>query len=181
MIEMSVRERRLLALGILVLVVAVIWVGGISPILNGFASRKEARDIAIETLRHNARAIAGYKAVRLQLEEVRRTVPNWALEATSLPAATELARKRVTQAVAASGGFLDALRDQPGRDDLITMQVDTRIDLLGLENLLGHLENDRPTGVVNNISVSAADATTALPASSLQVRLEVSYSYIPPR
>jgi uncharacterized protein YggE len=186
MIDISARERRLLALAILVLVVAVIWVAGVAPILNGFAARQEARDAAIETLRHNARGIADYSDVRLQLEDVRRTVPNWAVQASSRPAATDLARRRISQAVADSGGVLDALRDQPGQANLIRLQVDARIDLNGLQTLLRHLENDRPAGVVNSISVAAADATTAQPVSSpsvssLQVRLDVSFSYVPPR
>jgi len=181
MMGLSLRERRLLALAILVAVVASVWLAGVVPILNGFAARQEARDAAIDTLRQNVRAIAAYKETRLKLADLRRMAPSWAVLAASPPAATEQARARVSRAVADSGGVLEALRDQPGRSDLIQLQGDARIDLIGLQTLLRHLEDDHPAGVVSALIVAAPDATTAQHASSLQVRFDVSFSYVPSR
>ncbi len=181
MMNLSLRERRLLALAILVAVVALVWLAAVVPILNGFAARQDARETAVETLREDGRAVAAYQDIRLKLADLRRTAPAWAVVAASAPAATEQARARVNRAVADSGGVLEALRDQPGRPDLIQLQGDARIDLIGLQALLRHLEADHPAGVVSALVVAAPDATMAQHAPSLQVRFDVSFSYVPSR
>jgi hypothetical protein len=181
MMDMSLRERRLLALAILVAVVAFIWLAAVVPILNGFAARQDAREAAVATLRQNARAIPAYHDTQLKLAALRRAAPAWAVLAASPPTATELARARVSRDVADSGGVLEALRDQPGRPDLIQLQGDARIDLIGLQVLLRHLEEDHPAGVINALIVAAPDATAGQHASALQVRFDVSFSYVPSR
>jgi type II secretory pathway component PulM len=181
MTGVSPRERRLVALAILVAVVTSVWLVAVVPILNGFAARQEARDAAAQTLRENARAIAAYQDTRLKLADLHRAAPAWAFLAPSPPVATEQARVRVSRAVADSGGVLETLRDQPGRPGLVQLQGDARIDLIGLQSLLRHLEDDRPAGVVSALVVAAPDATTAQHASSLQVRFDVSFSYVPSR
>ena len=178
---LSPRERRLIAIAILVGVLATIWLGLVSPILSGFTARKQQRIEAAETLRRNARLIASFGVVRSQLVDYRRSGSAWAVQAASLPAATELARARVTRAVADSGGALEALRDQPGRPDLIQLQADTRIDLNGLQALARRLENDSPRAAVSMLSVAAPDTPGGQHVSPLQVRLDVSFSYVAPR
>lgn len=181
MSNLSPREQRLIALGILMGLLALAWLAVASPIISGFSVRRDARATASDTLSHNARLISSFSALRAQGFAVRRAQAAWAIQSASPAIAAELARERVSRAVADSGGSLQALRDEPGLPGVIRLQGDTQIGLEGLQALLHRLEDQAPYAAVNKLSVAASDTPAAQRSSSLQVRFDVSFNYIASR
>jgi hypothetical protein len=125
--------------------------------------------------------IAAFGALKAEAAAQRRAAATYALSADSAPAATEIARTRVAKAVAADGGLLQALRIQPAPAERVRLQADVRIGLNGLTNLIRRLENDHPYATVDGLLITAPDPSGAGVAPPLEVRLEVSYSYVEPR
>lgn len=176
---LTLRERRLVALAILVGLVAASWFAIAQPILNGFAERREARAAARDELGRNARLIADFGAARTRSAALPRIEAVYAIQAPSPAAAAQTARDRLARLVAAGSGTLQATRDQAAPPDLVRLQADLRIPYAGLAGLLRGLESDRPFAVVEALSIAAAEAPIAGAATPLQVRLEVSYGYAP--
>ena len=174
---LTTRERRLVALGLLVAAIALIWFVAVAPILRGFAARQEARVAAQSQLEHNARLIASFGRLKAEVAAQRRTTSIYALSAASPFAASEAARDRVAKAAVASGGLVQGLRNQPAPAGQVRLQADVRIGLAGLTNLIGRLEDDRPYATVDGLFVTAADASGAAGSTPLEVRLEVSYGF----
>ncbi len=174
--RLSAREQRLIALAILVGVIALAWIAVVSPIVRGFADRREARAIAVADIQRNARLISSFGAVRGEAAALRRALGVYALSAASPPAAIQAARERLARAVASQAGTLQALRNQPSPAELVRLQADMRITLAGLVGLLHQLEDGRPYAVVDALSVTTGDAAAG-PLAPLEIRLEISYSY----
>ncbi|WP_174300547.1 type II secretion system protein GspM [Caulobacter sp. S45] len=173
---MSLREQRLVALAILVGLVAAVWLAVVSPILHGFDVRRERKATAREELSSDARLIASFGAARGDAERLRQAAGAYAFSAPNPAAAAELARDRLSKSVAAQGGVLQALRDQPTAAGRVRLQADLRISLPQLTALLRRLETDRPFATVDSLTVSAAEEGAGAPSAPLEVRLELTYS-----
>lgn len=176
---LTARERSLIALALLVGVAALLWVALISPVLAGFNTRREVREQAAQTLAHNQRLIVSYGVLKRQLAVEDKAAATWAVVGLAPSTAAERVRERVSQAVADSGGGLSALRDEPSSPGSLRYELGTQINIEGLQTLLRHLEDDAPYGAINKISIAAPDASAAQHPSTLQVSLDVSFSYIP--
>ena len=170
------RERRLIALAILVGLIAAAWLLVVSPVLAGFSTRREARAAAAEELTRDARLIADFGAVRGRLAALHQAGGVYAITAPSAAVAAEAARARVAAAVGAAGGLLQAVREQPAARGL-RLQADMRIGLADLIGLLRRLEQDRPCAAIEGLSIAAPEATGSDGAAPLEVRLELTYGY----
>jgi len=173
---LSSREQRLVAIAILIACIAAVWFLAVAPILNGFTQRQAQREETAVVLAQNRRLIAAFSVLRIQDAAVRRGEPAWSAPGAALPAATELARERVSRAVEDSGGALEALRDEPGPPNLIHLQADAEIGLDGLQALIRRLEDEAPYGAIVRLSIAASDAASVRPAA-LQTRIDVTFAH----
>jgi len=53
------RERQIVAVGILILVIAIVWFGLVQPIIGGFISRAEERNDLLAAYQRNERVLTG--------------------------------------------------------------------------------------------------------------------------
>ncbi|HEY5237225.1 MAG TPA: hypothetical protein VIJ62_02500 [Rhizomicrobium sp.] len=81
--QLSEREAKLVAIGILVAVIAITWVGIISPIMDGFLERSEERTALLDTYARNQRVLAGIPVWRVQADAQKETEAKFAILAPS--------------------------------------------------------------------------------------------------
>lgn len=175
---LTARERRLVAVGLLVAAAAVVWLLVVSPVLSGFAARAQARERLREELTRNVRLLESQPAARLQAANADRDAVVFALAAPSPAQAAEAARSRLTSAVETEGGAVRGLRGLEAPARRVRLQADLRMSWIGLTRLIRRLETDRPFATVDALEVTANGAPALSSAATpLEIRLELTYAY----
>lgn len=181
--RLSRRERRLLALGILLGLAALAWLLIAAPIVSGFSARQEARQGLLLTHARSQRAIDSVAVSRRQGEAQRRTAGRFAIIAPSPPLAADLLRERIGRTVGQSGGKLIAVEDMqasapPG---WVRVRADMRLTLQQFTDVVRRLQSEEPYLAIDYASISANEAAQTRRLSPMDIRLEISARHQPAR
>ncbi|HEY1709342.1 MAG TPA: type II secretion system protein GspM [Rhizomicrobium sp.] len=179
--QLSARERRLVSIGILVALVAVIWFGLISPILGGFWARAEERHTLQAQYERDSRTVASIPVWKREAQQQQRTEGQYAIVASTAELASHQLQDRLARSVGEVGGLVrSSVPDEP-----TASEVGTRVDLAltnqQLNQLLKHLESEEPYVVVGYISVAADRAFETGKLAGMDVKLQVSAVFHPAR
>ena len=177
------RERRLLAIGLLVAALAVAWLAIVAPLVGGFAARAAERRELIAAYQRNRGVMASVAAWRALGEQQRKSAPRFAVAAPSELLATETLKERLVK-LAADEGFTvvaisDLAADAPAGK--IRLRADLQLTLTQLYESLKRLETEGPYVVVEYLAISADRAVAAGRSSPLAVRLEITAAWRPAR
>src|ERR1700731_2874418 len=94
---LSARESRLLAIGILVAVIAVVWLLLVNTVVEGFSDRAETRTTLLDTYVRNQRILSGISVWKAQLEEQRQSAGQFAITAPTEALAAEQLKNRLSR------------------------------------------------------------------------------------
>lgn len=169
----SPRERRLLALLILALIVALAWLAIVRPIRDGFRERQLERDSLLLSYARNERIIAQARGYRAALAGQRRTAGDFAIEAANPAAAAEALRERILVTARGAGVIKASASEVQAEAGMVAMRADMEMTIGQLERFLKALQNGRPILVIRNLSVNADQASRSNQAEAMDVRLEV--------
>lgn len=168
----TARERRLIAVALLVLAVALVQLLVVAPILGGFAARAARRDQLLLEYRHNVRAIASIPRLRRQAEGQRETVARFALDARSPEQAHQLLRERIERVVTQVGGEFEAGEDADAPAGWVGVRTAARMTLDQFARVLARLQDDPPWLVVTALDVSADQALVNGRLNPMEVSFE---------
>ena len=101
---LSLRQRRLIALGLLLVALMLGYLLVVSPILSGFSDRALAREQLLLTYQHNLRREASIPRLRRQAERQRAAARPFVLEARSPELAREALKERLETSLLGVGG-----------------------------------------------------------------------------
>ena len=170
------RERRLVAILIVVAAIAVLWLGVLSPIIGGFIDRADERQSLLTLYAHNQRVLAGVPVWREQAEEQRATAAKFELTAPTEALAAEALKSRLTKLSDDVGGTVQSIQDV--QEDVPAGWIRVRADLQltdgQLYKCLARLESEEPYVVVEHLSVSADRALETGHMGPMAVRIEIS-------
>lgn len=183
MTNLSERERRLVAILILIALITLGWIAVVSPILSGFEARAAERERLALVQASNQRLIDNVGLLRRQAEAQRADMARFHLIAATPEAASEQLKDRVSALIGEAGGEVRALQDTEAAEDRIALRIEARVGEAELPRLLQRLQNAEPLLVVRTFSVSTANAPgaaiSALSSRNLDIRLDVSASHSP--
>jgi general secretion pathway protein M len=170
------RERKVLAIGILVAALIVAWFGLIDPIVGGFIARAEERSELLNTYKRNQAVLAGIGAWRAQADEQMATETQYAIVAPTKVLAAENLKQRLTRLASSVGGSVQSMADLPaeGPEGWVRVRADMQLTMSQLYKSLSRLENEAPYVVVGYVSVVADRADQTGHLATMDVRLEVS-------
>jgi general secretion pathway protein M len=178
---MNARERRLVALAILIALLAGLWLGVAAPIADGFGQRQAERQTLLAAYRRNTRIIDSVAAWRVQAEAQKRTQGAMALIAPSDVQAREALKQRIAAAILAVGAERPTVQDVQA--DLpagwIGARADAQLTQAQLNDSLRRLESEQPYVIVNYLSINAEQAFRSGHAGPLEVRLELAVPFRP--
>lgn len=169
----SPRERRLIALLILVALLAGAYLLGIAPILDGFAARAERREQLALRHAHNLRTIATIPRLRRQAERQRSAAADFAVEARTVEQGREWLKARLSRAIEAAGGVARGGTDAEGRPGWARARMTTALNPAQVAELLGRLEREPPWLVVEALTLTAGESPTGQP-TAMDVEVEAS-------
>lgn len=180
---LSDRERRLVAILVLVALITLGWLAVVSPILSGFEARAAERERLALVQASNQRLIDNVARLRRQAEAQRVDMARYHVIAANPEAAAETLKDRIAALIGEAGGEVRALQDVEAEAGRIALRIEARLSDDQLVRLLERLQNAEPLLVVRTLSVSAAvapGAAASAPSSrKLDIRLDVAASHSP--
>ncbi len=172
--NMSARERKLVAILILLGLLAALWLGLISPVINGFTGRAALREQLHGEFARNERQIASIPRLRRSIEQQRLGNADFRTAGPNVLAATETLKERMTDLVSTEGGELRAVQDVSNRPGWARIWIEAKMTLPQLVSALTKAQNQTPFLVVNGVSIAADKALQSGKLDILDVRIEVS-------
>lgn len=176
--DRSVLERRLIALGLLIAVLAAVWFGLARPIALGFAERAEQRQQLADALARGRGLIAAKDYWREQALRQQGDGAAFAVTAPNAAAAAQLSMDRVSAAIQAPGGVLSSLREQPEGRGEARLRIEARLTLTQLVASLKLLQGQKPYIVIEGLSIAADPTAAAGQVSPLEVRIDLAVPYL---
>lgn len=170
----SARERRLVALLLLVALVALVWLCLIAPILDGFSARAARREELALLAVHNQRTIAAIPRLRRGAEAQAAAVRNFVADARTAEAGREQLKERLQRAIERTGGEFRDVADAEGQPGWARARVSARLTLPQLTATLAILQDSPPWLVIETLSVGANDALVTGTSSAMDIDIEAS-------
>jgi general secretion pathway protein M len=181
--RLTQRESRIVALGILVGLIGLLWLAVVAPIIHGFAARRLERTELRETYVRDQRLLAAIPVWRRQAEQQRASAVRFAYAAPTDALASDLLKERIAQVINQQGGVLKAAQEIPA-DNLggwVAVRAELQLNMNQLYESLKRLENEDPYVSIDYVSVVADEAFKTGHLAPMDVRIEVSAQFRPAR
>jgi type II secretory pathway component PulM len=179
MASLSARERRLVALLVLLAGIAVLWLGILAPLMNSFARREVERTQLRQQFARNERQIGTIASLRRSIERQRLNAADYRTPGTTQVAAVEALKERLGNILSQEGGELRAVQDVSERPGWAQVWAETRMSLPQLVSALTKVQNQTPYLAVTGVTVSADRALQSGKLDIMDVRIEVSSPITP--
>ncbi|MGL6043314.1 MAG: type II secretion system protein GspM [Sandaracinobacteroides sp.] len=176
--RLSLREQRLLALGLLVLALALVARVLVIPVIDGFSARAEARATLEMQAARNARLIASVPRLGRIAIRQRTELRAFLLTAPNAEKGGEILQERLRTAVEAVGGELLEAASLEAAPDQLKARADARLSEPQLQRLLVELQDRAPYLSVDNLTVTTEDALLTGESGALSVRLDLSVPFV---
>jgi hypothetical protein len=176
--DRSPLERRLIALGLLALALALIVFGVVLPIAQGFSARAAERERLGDELERGRRLIAMRDYWRGQAVRQRADGASYAVISPNATAAAQGSMDRIGAAIQTPGGALKSLREQPPGPREARLRVEADVTLTQLVASLKLLEGLKPYVVIENLSVAADPSAAAGQVPPMEVRIDLAVPYL---
>ena len=172
---LNARERRFVAVGILVGLIAVVWLAILAPLIGGFLDRADEREALTDRYERNERVLAGVPIWRALAREQARTAARYALLAPTEELAAEALKERIGALAQGRPGAVRAIQeiDEGVRPGWVRVRADLELTLDQLYAGLKRLESGEPHVVVESLSIAADRAMETGQLSPMVVRIEV--------
>jgi len=169
------RERQIVAVGILVLALVVVWYALVDPLIGGFIGRAEERSDLLAAYQRNQRVLSGISNWRQESDEQTATQAQYAITAPTKVLAAENLKQRLTRLAAQTGGSVTSMSELPAQgENWVRVRADLQLTMTQLNKSLSRLENEAPYVVVGYVSVVADRALQTGHLATMDVRIEVS-------
>ena len=178
---LTARERRLIAVGGLVLAVGLVWLLIVGPLIGGFVDRAAERRRLATAYQLNARLIAALPVMRAAAEAQRATAPRFAVIAPSEALAAEAVKQRLRRVATDEGFTLGAVEDlqADAPAGAVKLRADMTLTLTQLYETVRRLQSEDAYVVVDYVSVTADRSLAAGRLAPLDVRLELGADWRP--
>lgn len=178
---LSSRERKLIAVLILVAAVALVLLLVIGPVVSGFSQRAARREALIQTFHANEARITSLGALQTEAERQVGEMRARFMAAPDAAEASETLRERIEAAADELGGAVKGSEALPAEPGWARAAIDVQLGHAQLAALLARLSALKPALAVETMTVVADDALTNSKSDRLDVRLEATAPFVPAR
>jgi type II secretory pathway component PulM len=171
---LSPRERRLVAIGLLVLAFAMVWLRLVQPLASGFAERAERREQLCARYAQNERLVGRIAALRRTAEAQQRQSSAFSVAAPNAEQAGERLKERLEASLAKAGGELRSSESVETAPGWVRASVTAVVSNDQLLDWLGQLTNEPPYLAMESLTIGADRAINSNQMDLLDVKLEAS-------
>lgn len=176
---LSARERKLVAVGLLIAVFALFWLGMVQPLYSVFATNAERRVELQQNYRQNERLIARISTLRRAAEEQQKIQWQYAIKAQNADQASELLRARLESSLAKVGGELRSTESIDASAGWAQASATALVSNEQLAEWISLLNKQQPYLVVESLNIVADRALNSGRLDSMDVKIEVSIAINP--
>lgn len=176
--SLSPRERKLIALLLLMGVIALIHIVIIQPLLNGFADRAAQREALRVEQQHFDRTLASLPRLRRLHEANSEKLRLITLQAANPDKAGMLLEDRLRVVSEAAGAELRTSNHEGSDQSIIRARATVQMPLAALVTLVERLQNQPPYLVIDRITITADEAFSSQNAGPLNARIETSIPFV---
>lgn len=176
---LSARERRLVAIGILIALIALAWLAAVKPVLDGFGIRADRRIELTAQYGQNERLIARIGALRRAAEESAKLRREFAIDAPSPEQASERLKERLEAALTKSGGELRATESAEAPAGWVRASASAVVTNDQLVKWLAILTREAPYLAMESLTISADRALNSNRLDLMDVQIEASIPFGP--
>lgn len=171
--QVSPRERKLLAVGLLVLALVLGESLIVAPVIDGFQSRAAERERLKDEYAHNQRVIASIDRLRREAVRQRAALAPFVMKAHDNQEGLDRLRERAQRLVEARGGEFRGAEDASAPAGWLGTRVVARLSLEQLVALLAEVQNHPPYLVVTALNIDAKEPIAGAPPPPLEVSFEI--------
>lgn len=177
---MSLRERRLVALLILVAMIALVWLVFLFPLIDGFRARQDERADLLSQHQRNMQVAARLPVLRAEAVRQRAGAARFALPGRDAKAAAAMLRERVRRLAQRHQIVMQSVQEIEAGAGEVRVRADGTFQTEQLTAFLKDLQNQDPAMLVSSLTVVADAAFETGQAAPLGIRFEVSSAYSVP-
>lgn len=170
----SLREQRLIAILILIAVVAIIWLGMVQPMIDGFAERRAERAQLLAQHQRNQQMAASLPLLRAAARRQREDAARFALPAASVDAAQDGLRDLVGRIAARNNIVIKKSQSETSRPGWSSLRINGVLRLDQLARFMADIQNEQPLILIESTSIAANAALQSGVAAPMEVQLEIS-------
>ena len=175
---LSARERKLVAIGILVAAFAALWLGLISPVLVGFADRAEVRGQLQAQYARNARVLMAIPIWKHEVLAQQRDAARFEFRAATADLAAHQLQQYLVRTLNSAGGVLRSTGVMDGvSPGTVRARADAQLSMAQLNQVLKRLESGEPYVVVEYLSVGASRALETGHLATMDIRIQLAAAY----
>lgn len=176
----TARERRLIAVLLLVAAIALLWLGLLSPVIDGFRARSAERQALHALDARNQRLAAGLPLLRATAARQRAEAGRFVLPAATAEQAVTLLKVRLRATARRHGIVTRAVQEVEARPGWAAVRADGVFDWVQFSAFVTDLQNQVPIAPVSSLTVSAEAAMESGRAGPMEVRLEIAAPFAAP-
>lgn len=177
--ELSPRESRLIAVGLLILALLLIDLVIVQPLIDGFADRAKQREELLVRYAANNRTIAAIPRLSRQAANRDKQTARYTLVAADAAAASDALRDRVQTAANVAGAEFRGSEDLGAANGMVATRATVRVPAGKITPLITAIENSTPLVTITALSISADDALLTGTAASLDVKIDIAIAFHP--
>lgn len=174
---LTLRERRLVAIGLLIALLAFVYLGVVTPLLSGFAERAERRDTLSAQFAQNERMIARIAGLRRTAETLSRDQSRFTLAAPNAEAAGERLKERLGSALERAGGELRSTETVEAPQGWTRAAAAGQMTNDQIVTMLERLQNEPPYLAIEALTIIADRALVSGKLDRMDVKLEASIPF----
>ncbi len=171
---LTLRERRLVAVAVLIAIIAFVMLAIINPLVSGFSTRATQREALTNQYGQNERLIARTVDLRRAAETQNQLLPLFSLSAPNAEAGGELLKARLEAALEKSGGELRSSETTEAKPGWAGARISVLVTNAQLTSWLGLLVTQQPYLSLDSISIAADRALNSGRLDGMDVKIEVS-------
>ena len=173
------RERRLLAILILLAVVALLYFIAVQPIMRGFSARSAQRVITTLHYQRNERVIASIPKLRRALEAQEPERRKFVLAVRDQSSAQDYLQERLRTVLAATGSDLSGAETIETLAGYAATSGSARLSYPQLLHTVQRLQEDQPYVLLDGITIVANQALVSGQLDTMDVKIDLSIPFSP--
>lgn len=176
---MSQRERRLVAVGLLIAVVSGLLNLSILPLVSGFSERAAKRELLLEEYRQLDREIGYLPRLRRKAHAQAAAHRQFVMSAASAELAGVALEERLRAGIEEVGGEYRIIEHAAIDKNQIVARATARMSLSSLTQLFERLQNEKPYLSISPVTLNADAALATHKSEPLDVKLEIIVPFVP--
>lgn len=171
---LSTRERKLVAIGLLVATFTLFWLALVRPIYGSFVANTDRRIELRQQYAQNERLIGQISGLRRAAEEQGKQQSLYALNAPNAEQAGERLKERLEASLEKAGGELRATESVDAPNGWVRARSTALVSNEQLTAWLGMLNNEQPYLAMESLTIVADRALNSGRLDLMDVKIEVS-------